>query len=90
MARELPRGLGASPAHVAFVGDDARIQWHGVHLFPDGGLLLNFEGFLFPFGGGLVKLDRDSRVVWKVARNTHHDVDVAADGTGRPPSGGPG
>jgi hypothetical protein len=72
---------GASPAHVAFVGDDARIQWHGVHLFPDGGLLLNFVGFLFPFGGGLVKLDRDSRVVWRIARNTHHDVEVAADGT---------
>ena len=72
---------GASPPHVAFVGDDARIQWHGAHLLPDGGLLLNFEGFLFPFGGGLVKLDRDSRVVWRLARNTHHDVEVAADGT---------
>ena len=26
---------------------------------PDGSLLLNFEGQLFPFGGGLVKLDKD-------------------------------
>jgi hypothetical protein len=72
---------GGVPAHVRFAADDADIEWHGTHLFPDGSLLLNFEGQLFPYGGGLVRVDRDSRVVWKLARNTHHDVEVAPDGT---------
>jgi hypothetical protein len=72
---------GDDPAHVQFAADDKVIAWHGVHLYPDGSLLLNFEGQLFPFGGGLVKLDKNSRVVWKLARNTHHAVIVAEDGT---------
>src|SRR5262249_4816693 len=32
-------------------------------------------------GYGLVKLDRDSRVVWAYAANAHHGVDVGPDGT---------
>jgi Arylsulfotransferase (ASST) len=72
---------GDRPTHVQFAADDSVLAWHGTHLYPDGSLLLNFEGQLFPFGGGLVKLDRDSRVVWKLARNTHHSVTVAQDGT---------
>ncbi len=72
---------GDNPEHVQFAADDKVIAWHGMHLYPDGSLLLNFEGQLFPFGGGLVKLDKDSRVVWKLARNTHHAVVVAEDGT---------
>ena len=73
--------FGENPAHVQFAADDSILAWHGTHLYPDGSLLLNFEGQLFPFGGGLVKLDKDSRVVWKLARNTHHAVTVAEDGT---------
>jgi hypothetical protein len=72
---------GESPEHVQFANDDSVLAWHGMHLYPDGSLMFNFEGQLFPFGGGLVKLDKDSRVVWKLARNTHHSVTVAEDGT---------
>ena len=72
---------GEHPGHVQFAAADSVIAWHGTHLYPDGSLLLNFEGQLFPFGGGLVKLDKDSRVVWKLARNTHHAITVAEDGT---------
>ena len=72
---------GENPGHVQFAADDSVIAWHGTHLYPDGSLLLNFEGQLFPFGGGLVKLDKDSQVVWKLARNTHHVIAVAEDGT---------
>ena len=73
--------FGENPAHVQFAADDSILAWHGTHLYLDGSLLLNFEGQLFPFGGGLVKLDKDLRVVWKLARNTHHAVTVAEDGT---------
>ncbi|MFO1072643.1 MAG: arylsulfotransferase family protein [Geminicoccaceae bacterium] len=72
---------GTSPSHVRAVGDNSTINWHGTHLYPNGDLLFNFAGQLFPFGGGLIKIDKDSKVVWKLARNTHHDVQVAADGT---------
>jgi hypothetical protein len=72
---------GENPGHIQFAADDSVIEWHGTHLYPDGSLLLNFEGQLFPFGGGLVKLDKDSKVVWKLPRNTHHMVMVAEDGT---------
>ena len=72
---------GEHPDHVQFAAANSAIAWHGTHLYPDGSLLLNFEGQLFPFGGGLVKLDKNSRVVWKLARNTHHAVTVAEDGT---------
>jgi hypothetical protein len=72
---------GDAPSHVSVAGEDSAIEWHGTHLYPNGDLLLNFEGHLFPFGGGLVRLDKDSQVVWRLARNTHHDVEVAGDGT---------
>src|SRR3954454_710322 len=72
---------GEAPPHVSVAGADSVIEWHGTHLYPNGDLLLNFEGDLFPYGGGLVRLDKDSRVIWKLARNTHHDIEVAEDGT---------
>ena len=61
-------------------GNPLMVRWHGIHLYPNGDLLLNFEGGHFPYGGGLARLDKDSNVVWKVDENTHHDVFVAEDG----------
>ena len=81
MARQVQRGLRREPGSRPVRGRRPILAWHGTHLYPDGSLLLNFEGQLFPFGGGLVKLDKDLRVVWKLARNTHHAVTVAEDGT---------
>lgn len=67
--------------HLLYQAPDAMIAWHGTHLFANGDLLFNFQDSSFPFGGGLVKLDKDSKVLWKLARNTHHDVAVEPDGT---------
>lgn len=67
--------------HVRDRAPDRMVNWHGAYLFPNGDLLLNFQGGNFPLGGGLVRLDRHSRVVWALPRNTHHDMDVLADGT---------
>lgn len=67
--------------HLSDRAPDKLVTWHGVHLFPDGDLLFNFQGGHFPLGGGLVRLDRQSRVEWALERNTHHDMDVLADGT---------
>lgn len=59
---------------------DSTIAWHGSHLYPDGSIVFNFQDNSFPYGSGLVKLDKDSNVVWKVDRNTHHDVSVDDEG----------
>jgi hypothetical protein len=29
----------------------------------------------------LIKIDKDSNILWKLERNTHHDIDVVEDGT---------
>jgi hypothetical protein len=49
--------------------------WRGVHLFPNGDVLAIFEGV------GIVKLDRDSNIIWKRDGGEHHDLDVQDDGT---------
>ena len=70
-----------NPPHIQSVGSDDEIVWHGSHLFPNGDVVFTFEGGNFPPGGGLVRIDRDSKIVWKLAINSHHDVSVSEDGT---------
>lgn len=43
---------------------------HGMQLYPDGSIVFNFEY------NGLVKIDRCSKVVWKLAQETHHSVEM--------------
>lgn len=63
---------------------------HAVHNFKPGffGLFLDAQGDLLvlshgamPVGGcGLLRLDRDSNILWKYSHPIHHDVDVADNG----------
>ena len=47
----------------------------------DGNLLAVYEGAGdTPYGYGMVKLDKDSNVIWSYLQATHHDFDVAPDG----------
>ncbi|HWK53303.1 MAG TPA: arylsulfotransferase family protein, partial [Hyphomicrobiales bacterium] len=47
----------------------------------NGDLLALFEGAGdTPYGYGLVKLDKDSNVIWRYLEHTHHDFDIAPDG----------
>ncbi len=48
--------------------------WRRVHLFENGDLLAIFEGL------GLIKLDRDSNLIWANSLRAHHDFDVTEDG----------
>jgi len=48
--------------------------WRRVHLLENGDLLAIFEGY------GLIKLDKDSNLVWSYARKAHHDLYVMPDG----------
>lgn len=50
-------------------------------LMPNGDLLAIYEAAGdTPWGYGMVKLDKDSNVIWRYLQATHHDFDVAPDG----------
>jgi hypothetical protein len=49
--------------------------WRYAHLFDNGDVLAIFEGY------GLVKLDKDSNVLWSHYGGEHHDLKVLGDGT---------
>ncbi|MBM3316377.1 MAG: hypothetical protein FJY75_00855 [Candidatus Eisenbacteria bacterium] len=49
--------------------------WRRVRLLEDGELLAIFEGI------GLIKLDKDSNLLWAYGGNAHHDLDLLPDGT---------
>ncbi|MGI9291097.1 MAG: arylsulfotransferase family protein [Gammaproteobacteria bacterium] len=59
-----------------------QVQIRRVSLQPDGSLLMVICYFLqhTPYGLGVVKLDRDSNILWQNLNNAHHDVDLLADG----------
>jgi hypothetical protein len=60
---------------------DSHIYFRDVFLYPNGDLLAVYEGVGdTPYGYGLVKLDRNSNVVWSYLANTHHVVNVGPDG----------
>jgi hypothetical protein len=48
--------------------------WRRCYLYPDGDLLAIYDGF------GMIKLDRDSRLLWAVNPGCHHDVFVDTGG----------
>ena len=74
-----------NPMHLNGPIVDATVYFNDGYLFRNGDIILVVEGptsSANPFNGfGLVKLDKDSHVLWKYAERCHHDVDVAEDGT---------
>ncbi len=48
--------------------------WRRVHLYPDGTLLAIFNQY------GLIKLDRNSHILWALQVKCHHDLDVDSHG----------
>lgn len=51
-----------------------RDKWRRAHLLDDGGILAIHEGL------GMIRLDRDSRLVWEYPGKAHHDLHVLPDG----------
>jgi hypothetical protein len=70
------------PPHVPDPLHNNRIGIFGSHLYPNGDLLAVYHANGdTPYGYGLVKLDEDSRVLWRFSDHVHHEVDVGPDGT---------
>jgi hypothetical protein len=60
---------------------DTHVYIEKAVLYPNGDLLAIYVAVGdTPWGYGLVKMDRDSRVLWKYLQHAHHDVDVGPDG----------
>lgn len=60
---------------------DTHVWFHTTNVYPNGDLLGVYESVGdTPYGYGLVKLDRDSEVIWTYFGHAHHDVDVGHDG----------
>jgi hypothetical protein len=68
--------------HVKNPLPDDQIHWFRCRLYPNGDLLAIYhaEGDT-PYGYGLIKLNKDSKLLWAYANHVHHDVDVGEDGT---------
>jgi len=48
--------------------------WRRAYLYPDGGLLAVFDGL------GLIRLDKDSKLLWASGEPAHHDLEVLPNG----------
>lgn len=60
---------------------DPYVFIENAYVYPNGDLLALYIGLGdTPWGYGLVKMDKDSKVIWKYLQQTHHDFDVAANG----------
>jgi hypothetical protein len=70
-----------NPPHIKDAVQDSQVYFWGARLFPNGDLLavLTASGDT-PYGYGLVKLDKDSKIIWKYAGNVHHEIDIGDDG----------
>ncbi len=80
---QLPfRQAWPQPPHITDPLADERIHWFHCYLYPNGDLLAIYhaDGDT-PYGYGLIKLDKDSKLLWAYADCIHHDVEVDEDGT---------
>lgn len=57
-----------------FYRETGHLYWRRVYPFPNGDLLAIHQGI------GLIKLDRDSNLLWSRSGGYHHDLDVDSDG----------
>jgi hypothetical protein len=60
---------------------DSHVYFRKAMVYPNGDLLVVYEGVGdTPYGYGVVKLDRNSEVLWSYLGHAHHDVDIGPDG----------
>jgi hypothetical protein len=76
--------LWPDPPHLHGPIDDDAVYFNDGHVYPNGDLVAVIEGPITERnssnGYGLVKLDKESNVLWKYAGKCHHDLDVGDDG----------
>jgi outer membrane protein assembly factor BamB len=75
------RQIWSTPPHRDKPSPDNAIAFRYAELFPNGDMItvLKASGDT-PDGYGLVKLDKDSNLIWAAADNFHHHFSIASDG----------
>jgi hypothetical protein len=69
------------PQHILDPVPLNQVYFRMARLFPNGDVIAIYEGInQVPYGGGIIKLDKDSNVLWKVDINAHHDLDIDSEG----------
>jgi hypothetical protein len=66
--------------HVRDPLPDEHVHWDNCYVFPNGDLIALCARISDPYGYGLVKLDRNSNLLWAYSANVHHSFDVGDDG----------
>jgi hypothetical protein len=60
---------------------EERIYWHTARICPNGDLLANYVAVAgSPYGYGLAKMDKESKLIWQIPDNLHHDFDLDDEG----------
>lgn len=60
---------------------DELMYWRKARVLPNGDLVaIYIAANDTPWGYGLVKIDRDSKLLWRYTAHVHHDLDIAPDG----------
>lgn len=72
---ELERRRGPSESGEGELELLERRHWRRAHLYPNGDILAIHTQF------ALIKLDRESRLLWEYPARVHHDLDVTEEGT---------
>jgi hypothetical protein len=71
-----------NPKHVPTPVKDSFVSFFSCYLYPNGDLLVVLHGVQqTAVGYGLIKLDKDSNLLWSYAAGVHHSVDVGPDAT---------
>ncbi len=75
------RDIWPNPPHKATPSPENAIAWRYAELFPNGDIIAVIISYGdTPYGYGLVKLDKDSNVIWSVADNFHHHFSIDKEG----------
>lgn len=70
-----------NPPHIKFPVKDHLINLIAPYLYLNGDILAIYATDRdTPFGYGLVKMDKNSKIIWKSSVRAHHDADVDIDG----------
>lgn len=71
----------APEAHPKTPQPDEFVYFRKALTYPNGDLIAVYEAAGdTPYGYGVVKLDRDSNVIWTYLGPAHHDIDIGPDG----------
>jgi hypothetical protein len=77
---KLPAGIEWFPPEGRGIIASKASHWERCHVYPNGDILALCAIRGTPFGLGLAKFDRDSKLLWRRDGPFHHDFDVAEDG----------